>query len=208
MSFWASTAACPGGGFQHTPACPELTSPPALCSVSAAVGNANSASRLARTGLLRPRMVSKRPTRWRSRSDGGLAGLAELTLQRVQLGQTLLERRVRPEEVAEAEAPTAALGGPVRHGRGEEEGVEGLGGPEVLRRDAPHLSGDLDQRRGEQGGPADEQRARPIGGQLPVAGERHGEEEAHEVDDDRHQQHEHLYQRGLALLVVAAAPAA
>src|ERR1700722_3960538 len=146
MSFWASAAAWPGGGFQHTPACPEDTSPPALCRVSAAVGNANSASRLARTGLLGPRMVSKRPTPGSGCSDRRRAGLAELALQRVQLGQSLLERRVRQEEVAEAEAPAGTLGGAVGDGRGEEEGVERLGGAQVLGRDAAHLAGDLDQR--------------------------------------------------------------
>ncbi len=43
-------------------------------------------------------------------SDGGrAAGLAELALQRVQLGQPALERRVGAEEVAEAEAAALAL---------------------------------------------------------------------------------------------------
>ena len=48
---------------------------------------------------------------WTGAVDGS-AGLTELALERVQLGQPLLERRVRPEQVAEAEAAALALGVP------------------------------------------------------------------------------------------------
>src|ERR1019366_8292724 len=164
---------CPEGGFQHTPAWPEVTRPPALCRVSAAVGRAKRASRLALTGLVRPSRVSKRPT-----LEGRSAGLAELVLELAEVGQPALETGVRPEEAAEAEC-AAALALPatlvlctLRHRRHEEEGVERFVGAEILGRDAAHLPGDLDQRRCQLGGLADQDCAGPVRCQLAVPRER------------------------------------
>ena len=89
---------------------------------------------------------------------------------------------------------------------GEEEGVERLGGPQVLGRDASHLPADLDQGGGQLRGSPDQERPRTVGRQLPVPGERHGEQEADEVHHDGDQHHDHLDQDQLAPLLLLPPP--
>ena len=61
-SVWTSADPWPGRWLPAHAGVTGRHQPPALCRVSAAVGSANRASRLALTGLVRPRRVSKSPT--------------------------------------------------------------------------------------------------------------------------------------------------
>src|SRR5579875_3366059 len=148
-----STSACnsskgwPAGGLKHTPAWGPGTSPVVTCRVTAAPGSANKASRLALTGLLRPRRVSSRPM---AALPG--SGLVELGLEAGQLLQALLQGGVGREQRRDARPPAQC--------RGEVEGVEVLGGPKVAGGDPAHLPRHLDQGGRQQRGPADEDRTR------------------------------------------------
>ena len=128
------------------------------------------------------------------------ARLLELRLELCELSQAALEWRVRGEEAGDGHA----LG----DRRGEEEGVEGLGPPEVLRGDLRDLSGHLDQGGGEHRRTSDEDGPRAVRRQLPVAGERSREQEADGIDDDRHQEDEQLDGGGVLVVppVVAEQP--
>ncbi len=61
---------CPVGGLKQTPACPEQDMPAALWRVMEAEGSANSASRLAWTGLVLPKIELNSPI---SRGRSGVA---------------------------------------------------------------------------------------------------------------------------------------
>src|SRR5215475_11898022 len=64
--------------------------------VSAALGSANSSSRFACTGLVRPSRASRNPTSYLPGLPDGR--LPELVGNLLQLGQPALERRVRRED--------------------------------------------------------------------------------------------------------------
>jgi len=91
ISRWTSSADWEAGGFQQIPALPDDTSPAAVSKVTAADGRAKSASRFARTGWLRPRSASRKPTVGSARS-------VQLGLELGELREAALEGRVRREE--------------------------------------------------------------------------------------------------------------
>jgi hypothetical protein len=62
MSPWVSWNPAPMAARYQTEPSPVGVNPAAVCSVIAALGTRNSASRLARLGRLRPVIVSQRPT--------------------------------------------------------------------------------------------------------------------------------------------------
>src|SRR5579872_1921938 len=114
-----SLKARPSAARKHTEPVPVAVRSVAASSVIAADGSANRASRFGGTGFVRPSSASRNPT-W-------LAGRAELLGDLVQLGQPLLQARVRREQVVDA---TLA-----RQRRGEVEGVQRLGLAQVPGRD-------------------------------------------------------------------------
>src|SRR6266851_1699783 len=93
----------------------------------AAVGRENSSSRFGWAGLDRPRIVSRKPTALPAQLIGDLR----------QLAQPALQRRVRGEEAVQADLLAAGL-----ERRDEVEGVQRLGGAQVLVRDRAHRPAD------------------------------------------------------------------
>src|SRR3954471_3336255 len=130
----------PSAGFTHTDPTPVGLSPMPASSVIAADGSAKSSSRSGFTGLLRPRIVSRRPMKSVRRSGDRLA---ELGGDLRQLVQPLLQRRGCGEPRGDAE--------PVGQRGREEERVEGLGRTQVASGDPGHVARDLLQGRGQCG---------------------------------------------------------
>src|SRR6266853_1925391 len=137
-SFSMSLNALPSAARKQTEPVPVAVKSADACSVIAADGTANSASRFGGTGLVRPSSVSRKPTAI------SLASCAELLGDLVQLAQALLQRRMRREDRRQAELPAP----PGERGR-EVESIQRLGRPQVLRRDSGHVAGDLHQRAGQ-----------------------------------------------------------
>src|SRR5258708_6907591 len=92
--------------------------------------------------------------------------------------------------------------------REEHQRVPGLDLAEVLVGDPLHTAADLDQRRGQLGGLARDDRRAAIGRVLPVAAQRADEHEADRPDDDRDQEDEYERAPAVAVLAVAAVTAA
>src|SRR5260370_23857746 len=122
-SFSMSPNALPSAARKQTEPVPVGTRFMPASSVIAAVGRENSSSSLGWAGLLRPRIVSRNPT----------ALPAQLLRDLRQLAQPALQRRVRREEAVQADLLAAGL-----ERRDEVEGVQRLGGAQVLVRDRAH----------------------------------------------------------------------
>ena len=110
-------------------------------------------------------------------------------------GHPLLKRRVRGEELHQ---------GVPGESRYDEEGVCALHFLFLLGRDVIHPPADLLERRYQRPGVIRQVSAAPVRGKLPVAGERTGEQGAHQPDDDR----DDVDQDQCAHVVVAVATAA
>src|ERR1700691_1913131 len=106
-SFSMSLNALPSAARKQTEPVPVGLKSVAACSVSAADGSANSASRFGRTGLVRPSSVSRKPPQLS-------CAPAELLGDLVQLRQPLLQAGVRGEDVGQA--PLARPAGQRRRG--------------------------------------------------------------------------------------------
>src|ERR1022692_4645326 len=94
-SFSMSAKALPSAARKQTDPVPVGVKSVAACKVIAADGRAKSASRFGGTGFVLPSSVSRNPTRTY------LCLLAELLRDLLEVGQPLLQRRVRREDVRE-----------------------------------------------------------------------------------------------------------
>src|ERR1039458_1880746 len=116
-SFSMSPNALPSAARKQTEPVPVGTRFIPASSVIAAVGRENSSSRFGWAGLVRPRIVSRKPTALPAQLVGDLR----------QLAQPAVQRRVRGEDVGQVELLAARLE------RGDEvEGVQRLGGPPTI----------------------------------------------------------------------------
>ena len=121
---------------------------------------------------------------------------APLRLQLLEGGHPLLQRRVRGEELHQ---------GVSREGGDDEEGVCALYFLFLLGGDVVHPPADLLERRYQRPGILRQFGAAPVRRELPVAGERAGEQGAQDPDEDRDDVDQD--QRAHVVVAVAAATA-